>query len=145
MKNKPLGRKLATIAVVSALLAQLASCGTILYPERRGQAVSGRIDPQVAILNGIGLLFMVVPGVIAFGVDFVTGAIYLPGKKTALLLTPKQKEAIQLNGTLDMNALERIIQQETDLKLDLNSDEVAILKMDNLAELDTKLAQYSLM
>src|SRR6516225_1345537 len=55
----------------------LASCGTVLYPERRGQPV-GRLDVGVVALDGIGLLAFLVPGVIAFAVDFATGAIYLP-------------------------------------------------------------------
>jgi hypothetical protein len=55
----------------------LASCGTVLYPERRGQP-AGRLDVGVMVLDGIGLLAFLVPGVIAFAVDFATGAIYLP-------------------------------------------------------------------
>src|SRR5215510_1038009 len=55
----------------------LASCGTLLYPERRGQP-AGRLDVGVVVLDGIGLLLFLVPGVIAFVVDFATGAIYLP-------------------------------------------------------------------
>ena len=37
-----------------------------------------RIDPTVAILDGIGLLLFIIPGLVAFAVDFHTGAIYLP-------------------------------------------------------------------
>jgi hypothetical protein len=63
------------------LIAQLIACGTLLYPERRGQG-KGAIDPGVAILDGVGVLFFVVPGLIAFIVDISTGAIYLPSGKT---------------------------------------------------------------
>ena len=56
-----------------------ASCGTIMYPERKGQS-AGQIDPQIAILNGVGTLLFFIPGVIAFAVDFNNGAIYLPTK-----------------------------------------------------------------
>lgn len=70
-------RKLILRVLAAVLLVQTVSCGTILYPERRGQP-AGPIDPKVAILDGIGLLFFFVPGVIAFAVDFATGAIYLP-------------------------------------------------------------------
>ena len=58
--------------------ASLGACGTILHPERKGQ-IDGRIDPAVAILNGVGLLLFLVPGVIAFAVDFSNGTIYRPG------------------------------------------------------------------
>lgn len=67
--------------IAAALAAVIAfnavSCGTIMYPERRGLP-GGRIDPTVVIMDGILLLFFFVPGVIAFAVDFATGAIYLP-------------------------------------------------------------------
>lgn len=64
--------------VLASMTVQIAGCGTLLYPERKGQK-TGRIDPGVAILDAVGLFFFIIPGVVAFGVDFVTGAIYLPG------------------------------------------------------------------
>ena len=43
----------------------------------------GKIDPNAVVLDGIGLLFFVVPGLVAFAIDFATGAIYLPpGEET---------------------------------------------------------------
>jgi hypothetical protein len=72
---RPWGRIAGTLTVGGAVF--LASCGTLLYPERRGQP-AGRLDVGVVALDGIGLLLFLVPGVIAFAVDFATGAIYLP-------------------------------------------------------------------
>ena len=66
------------IFICTVLIAQLMGCGTILYPERKGQK-SGKIDSGVAILDGIGVLFFILPGAIAFVVDFYNGTIYLPG------------------------------------------------------------------
>ncbi|WP_106420293.1 hypothetical protein [Salinicola tamaricis] len=57
-------------------------CGTLFYPERKGQ-LPGRIDPGVAIADGIGLLFFIVPGVIAYAIDFSNNTIYLPGEAGA--------------------------------------------------------------
>ena len=68
--------RLACVFLIGSLGLQTA-CGTLFYPERRGQE-RGKIDPTVAILNGLGLLLFLVPGIIAFAVDFHTGAIYLP-------------------------------------------------------------------
>lgn len=68
---------LIRLALGTLSLSSLTGCGTILYPERRGQP-SGPIDWKVVALDGIFLLLFVIPGVIAFGVDFTTGAIYLP-------------------------------------------------------------------
>lgn len=62
----------------SGTVCTLTGCGTLLHSERRGQRHNGRIDWKVAGLNGLGLVFFFVPGVIAFVVDFYTGAIYLP-------------------------------------------------------------------
>ena len=76
-------QRLITSTLVLALLSQ-SGCGTLIYPERRGQS-SGRIDPAVAILDGVGVLLFIVPGLIAFAVDFATGAIYLPGGRRAQL------------------------------------------------------------
>src|SRR6185436_15593086 len=66
------------MALCFTLMTQLVGCGTLIHPERRGQS-SGRIDPAIAILDGIGLLLFIIPGLIAFAIDFATGAIYLPG------------------------------------------------------------------
>ena len=66
------------IFICTVLIVQLMGCGTILYPERKGQK-SGKIDAGVAILDGIGVLFFIIPGIIAFAVDFYNGTIYLPG------------------------------------------------------------------
>lgn len=71
-------KKSLALVLAGVITTQLAACGTVFYPERKGQ-ISGRIDPVVAIANGIGLLFFIVPGVVAFAVDFSNGTIYLPG------------------------------------------------------------------
>ena len=55
----------------------LTGCGTIFHPERRGQC-EGRLDWKIVALNAVGLVLFIVPGAIAFAVDFYTGAIYLP-------------------------------------------------------------------
>src|ERR1039458_9448690 len=65
------------IFICTVLIVQLMGCGTIVYPERKGQK-SGKMDAGVAILDGIGVLFFIIPGVIAFAVDFYNGTIYLP-------------------------------------------------------------------
>ncbi len=66
------------LLVVFFITVQLLGCGTLIYPERRGNKGT-KVDIQVAILDGLGLLLFIIPGVIAYAVDFSTGAIYLPG------------------------------------------------------------------
>jgi hypothetical protein len=91
-------RKKVALGLCALLLVQLVGCGTLIYPERRGQT-SGEIDPTVAILDGIGLLFFVVPGLVAFAIDFTTGAIYLPGGQKAKEKLNKMKKS--LGGRLE--------------------------------------------
>jgi hypothetical protein len=56
----------------------VVGCGTILHPERRHQPPGGGLDWGIVALDTLGLLLFFIPGVIAFAVDFTTGAIYLP-------------------------------------------------------------------
>jgi len=70
-------RRLISLALCTLMVTQLVSCGTLLYPERRRQK-SGQIDGAVVLMDAIGLLFFIIPGVLAFAVDFHTGSIYLP-------------------------------------------------------------------
>ncbi len=62
--------------------AVVSGCGTILHPERKGQP-AGQIDWKIVALDGLGLLFFFIPGVIAFAVDFNNGTIYLPPEECA--------------------------------------------------------------
>lgn len=103
-------KSLAAVVLCTALTTQLSACGTIFYPERRGQ-ISGQIDPGVAILNGIGLLIFIIPGLIAFGIDFTTGAIYLPGGKYSVAPETLQ-QAVDADGRVDTAALQHILKQE---------------------------------
>lgn len=68
---------------LSGTAAGLSGCGTLFHGERRGQPHSNQIDWGIAALDGLGLLLFFVPGVVAFVVDFYTGAIYLPLEQCA--------------------------------------------------------------
>lgn len=59
-------------------ISAIAGCGMILHPERRNQPPGGGLDWKIVALDAVGLLLFFIPGVIAFAVDFTTGAIYLP-------------------------------------------------------------------
>lgn len=117
--------------LLAAILGVTTSCGTILYPERRGQA-AGQIDAGVAVLDGIGLLFFLIPGVIAFAVDFGTGAIYLPpsaAQGPEDIRDFDRKAVIDgSEGALTRERLERMIQNRTDHEIDLSAVEVRARK-----------------
>jgi hypothetical protein len=78
MTVRPLARKLIVLTLLASMALLSTSCGTLLYPERRGQYRGGPLDPAVVILDALGLLFFVIPGVVAFAIDFSNGTIYLP-------------------------------------------------------------------
>jgi hypothetical protein len=109
-------------------------CGTVLYPDRRGQDAS-RIDPAVVILDGIGLLFFFLPGVVAFAVDFATGAIYLPGGDRASLTDPPlQRFEV---GVLSAAEIERVVSEQTGVPVSLGSTDLRVIRArpgDDLAE-----------
>ena len=104
--------------VALSLVTQLTACGTLFFPDRRGQ-IEGKIDPVVAGLNAVGILFYVIPGLIAFGIDFATGAIYLPNNQYSLA-PEKLQDAIGADGRVDNLKLKAILQRELgrDLPLD---------------------------
>jgi hypothetical protein len=78
MSFRPISRKLMALALAASMTFLSTSCGTLLYPERRGQPPGGRLDPGIVILDALGLLFFVIPGIAAFIIDFSNGTIYLP-------------------------------------------------------------------
>lgn len=101
------------------LLTQLSACGSIFYPDRRGQ-IEGRIDPGIAIANAVGLLFYVIPGLLAFAIDFATGAIYLPDGHTAQLDPQQLKQVVDADGKIDQGALKALIERSTGHQLPLD-------------------------
>jgi hypothetical protein len=120
MANKTMRTFLLTILVV-----QMLSCGTILYPERRGQA-AGKYDADVVFLDAAGLLLFLVPGVIAFAVDFATGAIYLPpGEKSKIMERLGRVQKIEFDpANRDLKSIARIIEKETGITFDSRAIQV---------------------
>lgn len=123
--------------LASSLLAQLAGCGTLFYPERRGQ-LNGQIDPAVATLNAVGILFYVVPGLIAFAIDFATGAIYLPEGRYSVA-PERLRDAIGADGRIDRAQLHAILQEQ--LARDLPLDDPRLIQQAGGIE---QLAAYGL-
>lgn len=105
--------------LVATLLTQLSACGTLFFPDRRGQ-IEGRIDPVVAGLNAIGILFYVIPGLIAFGIDFATGAIYLPGGLTSQVDPQDLQNVVDADGKIDTAKLKALIEMKTGHSLPLD-------------------------
>lgn len=132
-KSRVIGGVLAV-----TLVTQLSACGTIFFPDRRGQ-IEGRVDPLVVGLDAIGILFYVIPGLIAFGIDFATGAIYLPGGTTAQVDTRSLKDVVDADGKVDNAKLKALIETQTGHNLPL--DDPRLIQHSGSAE---QLAAYGL-
>lgn len=73
-----LKNNLCLLLCLFVLFIPLQGCGTILYPERIGQGDTGKIDTSVAVMDGLLCLLFIIPGVVAFIIDFENGTIYEP-------------------------------------------------------------------
>jgi hypothetical protein len=131
MRKNSLFFNVTSLVIAVAFMVSLASCGTLLYPERRGQT-GGRIDAGVAVMDGIGLLLFIVPGVIAFVVDFSTGAIYLPSSSSQLDLDPSDiQHARVLQGDsapLTLAEIEARVERHVGQDIDLHSPETKVAR-----------------
>lgn len=139
-----LGKTLATglsIFVAMAMVVQIIGCGTLIYPERRGQK-SGAIDPGIAILDGIGLLFFIIPGLVAFGVDFTTGAIYLPGGTKKSSTSTREMKVVRVHPSeLNEDTIKEIVIKETRCPVSLDLTKAEIYVLEGPENIETMLAE----
>jgi hypothetical protein len=130
--------------VLAASCAMNSSCGTILHPERIGQP-PGRLDPGVVALDGVGLLIFLIPGAIAFAVDFYTGAIYLPPQYADASKSPAG-ELITIKvdpQTLTPERIEQVIREHTGHDIRLEPGSYTVARLDSVDQFDaaaTRLA-----
>jgi len=123
------------LALAASLALSLTSCGTLLYPERRGQPI-GRLDLGVVALDGVGLLLFFVPGVVAFAVDFATGAIFLPSG-SALADPPGGTDLCQVRvdpAELTPRRLEAVVSERTGQAVSLRPGEYRAIRLQHLDE-----------
>lgn len=122
-------KKVLTMALIAAILTtNLSGCGTILHPDRKGQ-IDGRIDPAIAVLDAVGLLFFLIPGVIAFAVDFSNGTIYLPAGKGAFTLDKGQMDELTQNGKINYNSLSVIVSNKMEANITVDPSMAIIQKL----------------
>ncbi len=140
MGRKIILAKMLCMVVSILLLVQVVGCGTIMYPERRGQN-QGQIDSGVAILDGLGLLLFIIPGVVAFAVDFSTGAIYYPAGTKPKKVTIEKVAVIHVDPTeLKEKTICEIVQKNAGCPVDtLNNAKVFALN--GVEEVGPRLAE----
>ena len=130
-------RRLLMLAGTTALVAPLSACGTLLYPERRGQK-GGRLDTAVVILDGLGLLLFLVPGIVAFAVDFGTGAIYLPGGRAEA--SDEFDKYAYSGGALTEEEFDRAYEAQYGKKRDFDFENVQRIEVSDVEDMRRKYA-----
>ena len=137
-------RKRIIVGLVGAgLTLHLAACGTILHPERRGQP-SGRLDPGIVLLDGLGLLLFFVPGVIAFAVDFSNGTIYLPSERAdaSMPLVPSELRTVRMSAAeLTPERLETVIREKTGQSIRLQPGTYRATRLQHIDEMSGDVLQ----
>lgn len=133
----------ALILVLASAVVGTTSCGTIIHPERIGQPRSGRLDFSIVLLDGLGLLLFFIPGVIAFIVDFGTGAIFLPpgyGDTS----DPKHWRVVKIpKEEMTRERIEEVVARETGKPVDLADDDVRIEKLRTIDDAREKLPPFA--
>lgn len=124
-----------------AITSASGGCGVFLYPGRMNAPRSNQIDWKVAALDGLGLILFFVPGVIAFAVDFYTGAIYLPaghtnGGHTASRAELKRRDVPR--DELNISTIENAVSDHVGISISLRDDGS---RVSQLAELERFNAQ----
>lgn len=140
--NKPRLYRSAIALLLSLNLIAASGCGYILYPERQGQSGS-RIDPVVAAMDAGLLLLYIVPGLVAFAVDFTNGTIYIPpggesaidrhiGAEDTEQLLDDGWSALPVDGELNSENIARLLSKELDAEVSAAAIELMPVR-DNLA------------
>ncbi|HEX6985601.1 MAG TPA: hypothetical protein VF170_09500 [Planctomycetaceae bacterium] len=124
----------ALTLLLTASVVWTTSCGTLIHPERVGQPRGGRLDLSIVLLDGLGLLFFFIPGVIAFVVDFATGAIYLPpGYGDAG--DPKSWRVVRIpKDEMTREKIEEVVSREVGRPVDLEAEDVRVERLRTIDE-----------
>lgn len=125
---KPRYRRVMNGLVLGVTITAMTGCGTLFHPERKGQ-MGGRIDPVVAIANGVGLLFFIIPGVIAYAVDFSNGTIYLPSGHSSAGV-----ETLPMDKNMQVAELERLLSEKSGKPVSLDDELVRVEAVESLDE-----------
>jgi len=140
-----MGGKLFNAVITALLVFQLTGCGTLLYPERRGQ-LTGHLDAGVVILDAVGLLLFIIPGVIAFAVDFSNGTIYLPAQPIIIHRADLKQIKFDPKRT-SLAQIEKIIREQTGYVVNLKQKNVRISRListDDMMEHFSQLAFFNI-
>jgi hypothetical protein len=148
MQARGFSSKVVILTLVAAIALFSTSCGTLLYPERRGQPPGGPLDPGVVILDALGLLFFIIPGVVAFIIDFSNGTIYLPppayGYVPHQTLRRKDLEPVKLaKEEMTRERIEEIVSERAGRRVRLEPGQFRAVELTDLEEVDDQAERLS--
>ncbi|HMW47359.1 MAG TPA: hypothetical protein PK011_06000 [Marinagarivorans sp.] len=133
-------KKCVMVLGLAAFLQSTTGCGLLLHPERQGSK-GGNLDPVIVLLDGLGLFFFLVPGIVAFAVDVSTGCIYTGGGggggKRRHFSSIEQGQPINadelagmkkiaLNGPVTKASIEAALERELGQKVDITAANVQV-------------------
>ena len=111
---KTFTRRQFFLASTAGLCVTTSGCGTLLYPERVGQRRGDfdNIDWTVVGMNTIGLVLFVVPGLIAFAIDFHNGSLFYPSGHYGQLQPSELKSKSFPTQNVSVTMVEQAISEE---------------------------------
>jgi hypothetical protein len=95
------------------------------------------------ILDAVGLFFFIIPGLIAFGVDFTTGAIYMPsGRRKSVSADVENMTVVRVNpNDLNEKTIEDIVKRYTGCSTNLCLSNAEVCVLDSPDKIAPKLAE----
>lgn len=115
------------MCLLCTILFQATGCGYIFHHERVGNSTEGQVDVGIVLLDALGLVFFIIPGIIAFAVDYSTGTLFLPyghHNKLVSMRDIKHSKAIKLDkNKLQDSDIEESIKAHTDISISLRDAE----------------------
>ncbi len=145
MQRRKFLRILICTSGAGAVISGIGGCGLILHPGRRGAPHSNQIDWKVAALDGLGLVLFFVPGVIAFAVDFHTGAIYLPANNGQADYSPGKTELTQqyiAREELKLSSIEKTVSDHAGENVSLRGDGSRVSLLSKIDQFGTQVQQH---
>jgi hypothetical protein len=132
-------KKCVMVLGLAAFLQSTTGCGLLLHPERQGTK-GGNLDPVIVLLDGLGLFFFLVPGIVAFAVDVSTGCIYTGGggggkRRHFSAIEQGQPmnadelagmKKIAINGPMTKASIEAALERELGQKVDITAANVQV-------------------
>lgn len=119
-------------------------CGTVFHPERRGQC-AGRMDWKIVALDALGLVLFLIPGIVAFAVDFHTGAIYLPPCDVGFSLQRDRPLVVRhvRSGKISREQIEAVVGSHVGQPIDLEKSNYLSQPLSNIDDFWQKVRRLT--